>query len=268
MSEMNEIWETKLNPEVCLETGTLGGFRCKVNNKFLNLQHHSVKIHPVKYSEYEIAFSTARLNKYLAAYNGNRNKALYLYRLNVKLCQKFYGMLNIFEVVLRNAINNHYKKHFNDDDWIRHQCEKGGMLESAPQKAEIERIVITLERQGKFSNDRLVSSVTFGFWTYLFNRIPFRNGGMNLLQIFPNRTYGLAQRPIFNELQEIKSFRNRIAHHEAICFNSSGKVDLSYAQHNLDLIKKYVEFLGYNPIELFWGTGIKPYALIDKIIKI
>lgn len=87
-----------------------------------------------------------------------------------------------------------------------------------------------LEHQCKYSNDRLVSSVTFGFWTYLFNRIPFRGGGMNLLQIFPNRTHGLAQRPIYNELQEIKTFRNLIAHHEAICFNSTGEIDLNYAQ--------------------------------------
>ncbi|MDE5882250.1 MAG: hypothetical protein K2H60_11005, partial [Muribaculaceae bacterium] len=112
------------------------------------------------------------------------------------------------------------------------------MLESAPQKSEIERTIAMLERQGKYSNDRFVSSLTFGFWTYLFNRIPFRSGGMNLLQIFPYRTHGLAQRPIYNELQEIKTFRNRIAHHEAICFNSNGEIDLNYAKEKLELIKK------------------------------
>lgn len=222
----------------------------------------------MKYSDYEIAFSAARLNRYLVACEGNRLKALSLYRHNVKLCQKFYGILNVFEVVLRNAINRHYQNYFNDRDWIRHQCADGGMLERAPQRMEIERTIAMLERQGKYSNDRLVSSVTFGFWTYLFNRIPFRSGGMSLLKIFPNRTPGLAQRPIYNELQEIKTFRNRIAHHEAICFNSTGEIDLNYAQEKLELIKKYVIFLGYNPIELFWGTGIRPYSLIEKINKI
>lgn len=219
----------------------------------------------MKYSDYEIAFSTARLNRYLIACKRNRSKALSLYRHNVKLCQKFYGILNIFEIVLRNAINRHYQSHFDDQDWIRHQCEDGGMLERAPQRTEIERTINMLEHQGKYSNDRLVSSVTFGFWTYLFNRIPFRNGGMSLLQIFPNRTPGLAQRPIYNELQEIKAFRNRIAHHEAICFNSKGDIDLNYAKENLELIKKYVTFLGFNPKELFWGTAIRPYSLFEKI---
>ena len=106
----------------------------------------------MKYSDYEIAFSAARLNRYLVA-RGNRPKALSLYRHNVKLCQKFYGMLNLFEVVLRNAINLHYQQHFSDTDWIRHQCEPGRMLYNAPQRAEIERTVSMLERQRKYSND-------------------------------------------------------------------------------------------------------------------
>ena len=222
----------------------------------------------MKYSEYEIAFSPARLNKYLVACNGNKSKALTLYRHNVKLCQKFYGILNVFEIILRNAINRHYIEYFDDNDWIKNQCAKGGMLENAPQKGEIKRTISLLERQNKYSNYRLVSSVTFGFWTYLFNRIPFRVGGMNLLQIFPNRTRGLGQRLIYNELQEIKSFRNRIAHHEAICFNNSGEINLQYAQEKLDLIKKYVIFLGYDPIKLYWGTGIRPYTLIERISNI
>lgn len=68
----------------------------------------------MKYSEYEAAFSLARINKYLTACSGNTIKAITLYCYNVKLCQKFYGVLNIFEVVLRNAINEHYKNQFGD----------------------------------------------------------------------------------------------------------------------------------------------------------
>ena len=219
----------------------------------------------MNYEAYERAFSSARLNRYLVACGDNKAKALTLYRHNVKLCQKFYGILNVFEVVLRNAINLHYQSYFRDNDWIVNQCADGCMLSIAPQRNEIQRTAAELRRHGRYFNDRLVSSVTFGFWTYLFNKLPYRGGGNTLLQIFPNRTPGLAQRPIFNELQQIKSFRNRIAHHEAICFNISGEIDLSYAKTNLELIKKYVHFLGYDPIRLFWGTGIRPYSMIEKI---
>ena len=82
----------------------------------------------MKYKDFENAFSAARLNKYKNACGGNTNKALTLYRHNVKLCQKFYGVLNIFEIILRNAINQHYTIHFNDADWIYHQLQSGGML--------------------------------------------------------------------------------------------------------------------------------------------
>lgn len=82
----------------------------------------------MKYSDYEKAFSPARLNKYLTACGGDTMAALTLYRHNIKLCQKCYGILNIFEVVLRNAINEHYKAYFADPDWIRHQLQPGNAI--------------------------------------------------------------------------------------------------------------------------------------------
>lgn len=117
----------------------------------------------MNYSDYENAFSLARLNLYLVACNYNKSKALELYRYNVKLCQKFYGILNIFEVVLRNAINGHYQKHLGDIDWIHNQCADESMLSTAPQKNDLQRTSSELFRRGIYSNDRLVSSVTFGF---------------------------------------------------------------------------------------------------------
>lgn len=219
----------------------------------------------MKYFEYEKAFSQARLNKYIGACNGNPTKALTLYRHNVKLCQKFYGILNIFEVVLRNAINDHYKTVFNDADWIRNQLQTGKMLENAPQRNEVLRIIDSLNNNGRYSNDRVVSSVSFGFWTHLFTKHPFRLGGQNLLQIFPDRTQGLGQRAIFNELMSIKTFRNRIAHHEAICFNSNDQIDVTMVQEKYDLILKYIKFLGYESNHLFWGIDVFPDSIIAKI---
>ncbi|MCH5247391.1 MAG: hypothetical protein J1E99_04455, partial [Muribaculaceae bacterium] len=108
-----------------------------------------------------------------------------------------------------------------------------------PTKAKLWQQYHLIEDE-QISIDRLVSSLSFGFWTYLFNQIPYRSGGMNLLKIFPNKTSGVGQRTIYNELQDIKPFRNRIAHHEAICFNSKGHIDMKYAEEKLDLIKKYV----------------------------
>lgn len=219
----------------------------------------------MKYSNYEKAFSPARLNKYLKACGGDTVAALTLYRHNVKLCQKFYGVLNIFEVVLRNAIDEHFKTYFADPGWIKNQLLPGGMLETHPQKAVVEKTIQDLVKKGRYTNDRLVSSVTFGFWTYLFTKKPFAAGGKTLLQIFPAKAHGLGQRAVYNELQAIKDFRNRIAHHEAICFDDTGAKNTRPAKDSYALVIKYVQFLGYPESHLYYGLDVLPDKILQKI---
>lgn len=222
----------------------------------------------MKYADFENAFSGARLNKYRKACGGNAHKALTLYRHNVKLCQKFYGVLNVFEIVLRNAINNHYTKVFNDADWIFHQLQNGGMLEYAPQRKDTLNEINDMVSKGKYTPDKVVSSVSFGFWTYMFTKVPFRLGNQSLLQIFPNRQVGLGQKAIFKELQQIKQFRNRIAHHEPICFDALGRKSMVYAQANYALILKYITFFGYDKEDLFFGLDVMPDTVMNKIMNL
>jgi len=238
-------------------------FECKYTN-FIYLCNGFIEI-IMKYAEYQKAFSPARLNKYLKACNGDNLLALTLYRHNVKLCQKFYGVLNIFEVVLRNAINEHYREYFDDVDWIRNQLVLGGMLENHPQRDAVEKTIANLDKAGKYTNDRVVSSVSFGFWTHLFSRHPFALGGQSLLHIFPNRTKGLGQRVIYNELQNIKSFRNRIAHHEAICFDVSGVKSTLPAKEKYAMVIKYIQFMGYPETHLYYGLDVLPNLILKKI---
>lgn len=219
----------------------------------------------MKYLDYEKAFSSARLNKYLKACGGDTTAALTLYRHNIKLCQKCYGILNIFEVVLRNAINEHYKAHFTDSDWIRHQLVPGGMLENHPQRLSVEKCIADLDKAGRYTNDRVVSSVTFGFWTHLFSRRPFALGGQTLLQIFPARTKGLGQRAIYNELRDVKTFRNSIAHHEAICFDDTGTKSTVAVRASYALVIKYIQFLGYQESHLYYGLDVLPDKIMQKI---
>ena len=207
----------------------------------------------MKYSEYRKAFSPARLNKYLKACGGNTMAALTLYRRNNKLCQKLYGVLGVFEVVLRNAINEHYISKYSDQDWIRHQLKPGGILVNHPQRELLEKTITELDRTGRYTNDRVVSSVTFGFWTHLFSRRPFSAGGKSLLEIFTRKTKGVGQRAIYRDLRAIKDFRNRIAHHEAICFDSTGAKNTAFARENYSRIIKYVQFLGYPERQLYYG---------------
>lgn len=222
----------------------------------------------MKYTDYEKAFSQARLSKYSYACGADNMKALTLYRHNIRLCQKFYGILNLFEIVFRNAINEHYKCYLSDTDWIRTQLNPGGILEQSPALPLVKKELYKLQTNGIYTHDRLVSSVTLGFWTYLFTKIPFNRGGKTLLQVFPNKQKGLGQKAIYNELMQIKKFRNRIAHHEPICFDVNNKKDVVFAQSNYQLILKYISFLGYNKDELLYGFDVSPDTIINKIISL
>lgn len=64
---------------------------------------------------------------------------------------------------------------------------------------------------------------------------------------------------------DIKTFRNRIAHHEAICFDESGNIDMTITQSKYSLIIKYIDFLGYNSNQLLYGIDILPDSTIYKI---
>ena len=135
----------------------------------------------------------------------------------------------------------------------------------APKRKEALSIIQNLEDSGKYSPDRVVSSLSFGFWTHLFTKHPFSKGGKSILGIFPNKSKPLGQRRVFNELMRIKAFRNRIAHHEPICFDQTGLVDISYAHSNYLLILRYLFFLGYKEGQILYGLDVQPDAIFNKI---
>ena len=222
----------------------------------------------MKYKEYEVAFSPARLSRYKAACGGDTRKAMTLYRYNVKLCQKYYAVLNIFEIILRNAIDRHFRAYYNDPNWIEHQLQTGGMLAHSPKKAEAIKHIRDLTKRGKLTPDKVVSAQSLGFWTYMFNKIPFNTGGKKILDIFPNKQVGLGQKAVYNELQDIKQFRNRIAHHEPICFDASWNRNMAYAQQNYKQILKYISFLGYSDKEILYGYDVQTKELINKIMSL
>lgn len=222
----------------------------------------------MKYKEYEVAFSPARLSRYKAACGGDTRKAMTLYRYNVKLCQKYYAVLNIFEIILRNAIDRHFRAYYNDPNWIEHQLQTGGMLAHSPQKADALKHIRDLSKRGKLTPDKVVSAQSLGFWSYMFNKIPFNAGGKKILDVFPNKQVGLGQKAVYNELQGIKQFRNRIAHHEPICFDTSWNRNMEYAQHNYKQILKYISFLGYSDKQILYGYDVQTEELINKIMSL
>ena len=207
----------------------------------------SKKIKNMNQEEFEMAISKARLEKFLNATNGEFEKAFQLYKLNLELSKSIFGILSIYEIILRNAINYHYINYFNDENWIVNQCKEGGLfnLPNDPNQyyslKKIKKVQFKLSQ--KFTNDRLVSELSFGFWVYLFASHQFKAGGQNIHRIFINRPKGINQKTIFMELNQIRLLRNRIAHHEAICFKKNAQLDSLILQPNFEFIIKHLHWL-------------------------
>ena len=209
-------------------------------------------------------YSAARMGKYLHACSGDKREAMQLYRYNLRLCQRFFGVLNLFEVILRNAINNHYAIQYNDENWIIHQAANGKLL------SDDEDIIKCTEdgfrKHGVYSNDKMVASFTMGFWTFLFTKKNYKKGGKTLLRIFPNKAKGKNQSDVYEDLTAIREFRNRIAHHEPICFDSSGNASSAFARRHYQLICQYIGYFGQVADDVIsWAE--KPDKYLDAIDK-
>lgn len=207
-------------------------------------------------------YSKARIGKYSKACAGNKKKTMQLYRYNLRLCQRFYGVLSLFEVILRNAVNEHYVAYYSDSDWIVNQAVNGKLL--AHYKDEIKQTEADYKKRGIYNNDKMVSSLTFGFWTYLFTKKNYKIGGKTLLKIFPNKAKGKNQSDVYLDLTHIREFRNRIAHHEPICFDGSGNISTTFARKHYQLICDYIHYLGFKPEDVVrWAE--EPDGMLNKI---
>lgn len=210
-------------------------------------------------------YSTARIGKYERACDGDKLKTMQLYRYNLRLCQRFYGVLNIFEVILRNAINKHYIAYFNDPDWIINQTDCGKLL--ADDKALVKDNEAGFRKYGVYSNDKMVASFTMGFWTFLFTKNNYKKGGKTLLKIFPNKAKGLNQADVYVDLTHIREFRNRIAHHEPICFDGNGNISTAFARRHYQLICDYISYFGLRPNDVIqWAET--PDEILKKIDRV
>lgn len=214
----------------------------------------------MKYSDYTKLLSEARMSKYIKACGGDKTKAIRLYHYNIKLSERMFAAINMFEIILRNAIDKHYQVYFSDPDWMVHQAGYGKMLSES--SLEINQKATEFIKDKRYSPDRMVSSFMMGFWTYLFTRRHYNQGGKTLLQIFPAKPKGTTQKIVYAELSEIRELRNRIAHHEPICFNAIGDVCTDFASYHYTLILKYLSAMG-----LDYKSVLRRIESPDAVIK-
>ena len=177
----------------------------------------------MRYPEFENILSSSRINRYLVACDGNTKKAMTLYRLNLRLSQELFTVISCFEVALRNAIDMQCQILFGNN-WLKESITYNGIFNNDNCRVTVECINEVLRKNSTaYSHSKLVAELGFGFWRYFFASNNYNATGRCLLRIFPCKPHSSVvkqfnQKYIFNQLTQINYLRNRITHHEPVCF--------------------------------------------------
>lgn len=184
-----------------------------------------------------------------------------LYRLNLNLSQETFTLLSCFEVALRNAIDRQLVAKFGPD-WLRDSVLPGGIFDinSCKDSAKIIRKAYDrLNRNGEYSHQKLLAEMEFGVWKYMFANPQYRATGRLLLNVFPEKPRSSSeiqynQAYIFNTLDGVNILRNRIAHHEPICFaRKQPIIDTSYIRNAYKTIYMLFQWMGIDAHSLLYG---------------
>ena len=162
--------------------------------------------------------SGARFEKYLVAAGGNQERAICIYMSNAKLSMSLYLGVQIWEVALRNRLNDFLCWKFGYD-W---PFEEVRALRSFNRTDERRvREVVKQQRRrrvaGTVTTNHIVANLSCGFWVSLLTsgyEIPFvwRN---NRPRIFRNN-HQMSRQDAAVKCASILELRNRICHHEPI----------------------------------------------------
>ncbi len=214
----------------------------------------------MRFAEIELVLSAPRMARYAAACGGDTRKAMTLYRKNLALSGELFTIISCFEIALRNKIDGVYSA-VHGHDWLRDSANPGAIFD-VPNCDTTRRIIRTaVNKLGRlYTHNKLVAEMDFGFWRYLFAQPQFLAGGQTLLGAFPakprstpaiqyNHTY------VFNELGRINELRNRIAHHEPVCFAPGGGATINtvYVRQHYTLILQLFQWMTINESALLYG---------------
>jgi hypothetical protein len=206
------------------------------------------------YSDFERLISNPRMVKYCTACGNDSRKAMTLYRSNIRLSNEIFSILSLFEIALRNAIDTYYRK-TKGNNWLRDAAKLGSRFLRAVgcerSLKSIEKVIADLG--ANYTPDEAISQLTFGFWTYKFASKEFAAAGSTLLKILPGRPFGTNHTKVFKELTSINRIRNRIAHHEPICFGTPISISTVYAAQKYYQIVELLQWVGVDAKQFLYG---------------
>jgi hypothetical protein len=223
----------------------------------------------MKFADFQRVMSAPRMSRYFTATGGDSRKAMTLYRLNLRLSQGLFTVISCFEVAIRNRIDQHYLGRIGSD-WLRDSAMPGGMYNNRHCGKTPYIIAEALRKLGHYTHPKLVAEMDFGFWRYTFARHQFYAGGQSLLAIFPGKpvsspTGRYDHNYVFSELEKINLLRNRLAHHEPVCFLPGNPVkDTTFSRQHYTLIIQLFQWMQIDESALLYGID-HISAVLDDI---
>jgi len=163
-------------------------------------------------ADLERLLSQSRLATYFQLFPNDNQKAIEYYQLNTQIAESLYPLLSNLEIVLRNAIHNSFSIHFKNSNWYAqvNYPELQDQINIAKSKI--------IASKNQINIDKLVSELTLGFWTSLFNKNYAKDYWKPLMYAFPLLGKQQKHRNVIAfKLNNIRKFRNRIFHYEPIC---------------------------------------------------
>lgn len=158
--------------------------------------------------------SEPRLSTYEKQTDTLKN-ALDLYRWNAQVSSALFDCIAMCEVVLRNAVSEAICSSSFGDKWVWNTTFAGHF------PLEIRQTLHKLARKRKIKTlDRAIPELTFIFWqSVLTSRFDNNIWNDNLFAVFPNvvnSDVAVVRQAIYTQMGQVRSLRNRIAHHETI----------------------------------------------------
>ena len=133
----------------------------------------------------EKIISGERLQPYLTHHNNNQENAIQHYKSNILVSEAFYPLLSILEIGLRNSIDFQLTIRFDDKNWF----ENREFIKIA-SRFQFDRISDAksniLSEKKEITTGRIISELSFGFWTSFFDTKFEMTLWKTLRHAFPN----------------------------------------------------------------------------------
>ena len=149
--------------------------------------------------------------KRLAKYKG-----IACHLFNCELAESFYSSLSYFEIILRNKIDKVFSKYLGDDWIFKDEYIIGRNQDN--MKNALAHIKDT--KKNSTDKNHIISELNLGFWVYLFlpaySDVVWKKHPQVLQEIFDGCKDISVLSRIFNKLNRIRMYRNKIFHYGSL----------------------------------------------------